>query len=127
MIKYLLTIEFRYCDAPKYEDDGSGRIKKITIGIYDSFSEACASGNNLMENLESKFDLHVFPDGRVATKHRFNEQRDLITNLAYLKVGFSFYAKIQKLHLDSVDDAINNVVNSVNSYREYKRNLQIEN
>lgn len=81
-----------------------------------------------MVNLESKFDLHVYPNGkRVAKKERFSKHggcfgssHTLITNLAYLKTPFTFYVKISTLHIDSVDKTIEDVLNSVRKYRNYK-------
>jgi len=128
MKKYLLIIEFRYSDAPKHEDGCDSRNKKITIGVFDDFDDACIEGNKLMVNLESKFDLHVYPNGNgVAKKERFSKHggcfgssHTLITNLAYLKTPFDFYAKISTLHIDSVDETIEDVLNSVRKYRNYK-------
>ena len=37
MEKHLVTIEYRYSDAPKHEDDYTSRTKKKTIGVYDDF------------------------------------------------------------------------------------------
>lgn len=41
MEKFLVTIEFRYSDAPKYEGESSQYItKEITIGVFDTRDEA---------------------------------------------------------------------------------------
>lgn len=127
MEKFLVTIEFRYEDAPSYENDCTSKTKKITIGVYDDFDEACKYGNELMEKLESKFKLHEFPDGRKAKRERFSKnggcfggKHDLITNLAYLKTPFEFYAKITTLRYGVIDDVINDVVSAVKRYRDYK-------
>ena len=128
MEKYLVAIEFRYTDAPKHEDDRYTSMNKtVTIGIYDDFDEACKNGNKLMEKMESKFPIHKFPDGREAKRERFsknggcfNGKYTLITNLAYLKTPFEFYAKITTLKLDPIEDAINDVVEATNRYRAYK-------
>ena len=127
MEKYLVTIEFRYSDAPKHEDDYTSRSKTVTIGIYDDFDDACKYGNELMENLESKFQIHRFPDGTNAKKDRFSKhggcfgsKNVLITNLAYLKTPFEFYAKITTLKYDEINEAINSVVEAAKRYREYR-------
>ena len=127
MEKYLLSIEFRYSDAPKYEDGYTSRTKNVTIGVYDDFDEACKYGNELMENLESKFPLHEFPNGLKAKKERFSKnggcfggKYDLITNLAYLKTPFEFYAKITTLSYNVINDVINDVVSATKRYKEYK-------
>ena len=127
MNKYLVTIEFRYSDAPKYDDDLTSRSKKITIGIYDTFDDACVGGNSLMENLESKFKLHIFPAGHTAKKERFSKnggcfggKKNLISNMAYLKTPFTFYANITTLKHDPIDEVIDDVVSSCKRYRDHK-------
>lgn len=124
MTKELLQIEFRYLDAPKGEYDSEHKTKTITIGVFDTFVEACEAGNNLMKQMESKFPLHVFPDGREARKERFSRTGGafgtplrLITNLAYLKTPFEFYAKITPLHFDDIDATINHMSNALNNYK----------
>jgi hypothetical protein len=128
--KYLVTIEFRYSDAPKHEDNYTSRNKTVTIGVYDTFEDACANGNNLLETLEGKFELHSFPKGNKAQRERFSknggcfgEKKILITNLAYLKTPFEFYAKIDTLKYNDITDSIEEVVNAAKRYQIYKRSL----
>ena len=121
--KYLVNIEFRFHTPPTYEQDSGFRSKKITIGVYDTFDEACVNGNRHMEILESKFSLHEFPDGRKAKKERFSEhggcfggKKELITNLAYLNTPFEFYARITTLKYHVIDDVLNEVVEAQKNY-----------
>jgi hypothetical protein len=130
MVKYLVKIEFRYSDAPESENRTTSKNKVVTIGVYDTFEDACKSGNTLLETLESKFELHQFPDGRLASKERFSKnggcfgsKNTLVTNLAYLKTPFEFYAKIETLKYDSIDETIDNVVNSSKRYRSYRAKI----
>lgn len=116
MEKYLVDIEFRH---------SGGISKTITIGVFDDFDQACISGNALLEDLESKFKLHVFPNGQKAKKERFSKnggcfgsKNTLVTNLAYLKTPFSFYAHITTLKHHSIDDAIEDVLASIKNYRK---------
>lgn len=128
MEKYLVRIEFRYSDAPETEDGYTSRNKMITIGVYDTFKEACQNGNNLLEVLESKFELHQYPDtGRKAPKERFSKnggpfgsKNDLVTNLAYLKTPFEFYAKIETLKYNPIDEVIEEVVSASKRYMDYE-------
>ena len=129
MEKYLVRIEFRYSDAPKTEDEYTWKNKMLTIGVYDTFEEACKNGNNLLEVLESKFELHQFPDGRKAPKERFSKnggcfgsKNTLVSNLAYLKTPFVFYAKIETLEYSPIDEVIDNVVSASKRYINYKNN-----
>lgn len=84
----------------------------------------------MLETLESKFELHKFPDGRKASKERFSKnggcfgsKKTLITALSYLKTPFEFYAKIETLKYNTIDEAIEDVVNSSKRYRNYKIGL----
>lgn len=127
MEKYLVRIEFRYSDAPETEYGWHDKNKVVTIGIYDTFEDACKSGNNLLGVLESKFELHQFPDGRKASKERFSKnggsfgsKKNLVTNLAYLKTPFDFYAKIETLEYSPIDKVIEDVVSASKRYMKYK-------
>jgi len=129
MEKYLAKIEFRYYDAPETEDGNTSKNKIVTIGIYDTFEDACQNGNNLLKFLESKFKLHQFPDGSKASKQRFSKnggcfgsKNTLVTNLAYLKTPFEFYAKIETLKYSPIDAVIENVVGASKRYMSYKLN-----
>jgi hypothetical protein len=124
--KYLVSIEFRYSDAP-IRDRHTSRNKNITIGIYDDFKEACKYGNELIEKLESRFKLHEFPDGKKANRERFSEtggcfgtKKDLITNLAFLRTPFEFYAKITTLRHDAIENTIDSVLEATKRYNAYK-------
>ncbi len=123
MKKYLVTIEFRYKTAPKFEGDITSKNKTITIGIYDEFDEACIVGNNLLEILEKRFELHTFPNGTKASRERFSvnggcfgSKNTLVSNLAYLRTPFSFYAKITTLKINPIESEIDNVLQSIKNY-----------
>jgi hypothetical protein len=115
MKKYLVTIEFRYTKIVDNEKDYF--TKKITIGVYDDFGSACIYGNKEIEKLENKFKRHVFPGGNEAKKERFSlkggcfgSKKNLITDLAYLKTPFSFFAKITTLNYNNIDDIIDDIL-----------------
>lgn len=128
MEQYLVRIEFRYKDAP-YRDDGSiHKNKMVTIGVYDTFEEACENGNNLLEVLEGRFRLHQFTGGIKAAKERFSKnggcfgsKNTLITNSAYLNTPFDFFAKIETLKYNPINEVIEEVVSSSKRYRNHKK------
>jgi hypothetical protein len=133
MTKELVTIEFRYADAPKGDWDSTHNSKTVTIGVFDTFEEACIEGNKYLERLESKFPLHVFPDGRNAAKDRFSKnggcfggKKNLITDLAYLKTPFVFYAKITTLKYADFDETMNELTEARKRYIAYKKVLETE-
>lgn len=115
--KYLVTIEFRYLYKTGMEDERIPKSKVVTIGVFDTFEIACKNGNNVLEILESKFELHQFPDGSRATKERFSKnggcfggKNTLVANLAYLKTPFDFYAKIETLKYEPINEVINSLI-----------------
>ena len=131
MTKELVSIEFRYMDKPKNEAFSGHESKTITIGVYDTLDEAIIEGNKALEVLESKFKLHIFPDGREAKKDRFGKTNDcfgnptrLITNLAYLKTPFEFYAQIKQLKFNDVEETIGEVLEAGKRYKEHKLSEQ---
>lgn len=119
-----MTIELRYMDAPKNEDDPHQYIsKKITVGVFDTRDEANEAGNNALIIFENKFPLNP----NYNKKERFSKNggcfgfpKDLITNLSYLKTPFEFYAKITKLKFDNIETAILNALEATERYKKYK-------
>lgn len=128
MKKYLLTIEFRYSDAPKFEDYITSRNKTVTIGVFEDYDTAAIEGNKALEVFENHYRLHTFPNGRIATKERFSKNggcfgsaKNLISPLAYLRTNFNFYAKIETLNYFDLEETIKEVNESTNRYFNYKR------
>ena len=128
MEKFLVTIEFRYNDEPN-RFGSTSKDKVVTVGVYDTFDEAAKQGNSVLETLEGKFPLHVFPGGHKAARERFSanggsfgSKKALVTNLAYLKTPFDFYAQIVTLHHTPVSEAIDDVMASVQRYSASKQN-----
>ena len=126
--KELVTIEFRYDDIPKGEWDTKYKDKTVTSGVFDTLEEAIVEGNKVLEILEKQFKLHVFPDNREAKKERFSKNggcfgypHRLITNMAYLKTPFQFYAKIAQLKYDDVEETIADVLEARKRYNEYRQ------
>lgn len=125
--KYLLTLEFRFTSLNKSKTDISYNNKEITIGVFDDFEQVCTEGNKNLEIMESRFDIHKFPQGNSAKKERFsknggcfNSRKTLITDLAYLKTPFGFYFKITDLNYQDINSFIDDTLSSVNEYREWR-------
>lgn len=122
--KHLVTVEFRYSDT--YVDSTTSKNKEITIGVYDDFEEACKEGNKILEKMESRYKLHIFPSKGPAKKERFSKnggpfgsKKNLITNMTYLTTPFQFFAKITTLKYDSIDEAIDEVEAASKRYDKY--------
>ena len=120
MTKELLTIEFRYHDAPKGEHDDGYKSKRITLGVFDTLEEAIVEGNKAMEVFEKYFKLNTAWNRKDRFSKNggcFGEPKRLITNLAYLQTQFSFYAKITKLTYADVDQTISEVLEANERYK----------
>jgi len=120
--RYLLQIEFRY---PRV-DRGPGS-QTVTLGVFDTFSDAALEGNAALKELEKTFPLHSFPDGSQAKPERFSKHggpfgtaNNLVTNLAYLKTPFQFFAKITSLQSPELMSVVQDVIREVREYREYR-------
>lgn len=123
MDKELLTIEFRYNDKPESVNFCGNKTKTITIGVFDTLSEAIIEGNKALEVFEKHFKLNTAWN----KKERFSENggcfgssKRLITPLAYLQTPFDFYAKITKLKYEDVNQTILEVLEAGERYKEYK-------
>jgi hypothetical protein len=120
MTKELVTIEFRYFDKPSAEDDIRYRTRVITIGIFETFEEAIIEGNKALEIFEKYFKLTP----GCKTKDRFGKNNScfnfptrLVSPLGYLECPFDFYAKIEKLSYDNVEETILDVLAAQRRYQ----------
>ena len=89
MIKYLVTLEYRYNEKPN-SLGGTYRSKIDTIGVFDEIEKAIINGNNILIELEKHFKLNQ----NYNRKSRLSEDKKLITNLGYLITPFDFFLKI---------------------------------
>lgn len=124
MEKFLVTIEFRYEDAPKYEDESSQYItKKITIGVFDTRDEANIEGNKSLEIFEKYFKLNPHYNNKERFSNHggcFGSPKDLICDGTWVLTPFQVFAKITKLKYDDVEEAIIEAINATKRYKEYR-------
>jgi hypothetical protein len=123
MTKYLVTIDFRYSDAPKHDNDYIHKGKTTTLGVFDTMDEAIIEGNKALEIFEKHFPLNKAwnkKDRFGKNNGPFGSAKNLITPLAYLQCPFDFYARISTLNYLDVEETILNVLSCTKRYREYK-------
>src|SRR5690606_6228317 len=118
MNKELLTVEFRYHDAPKLEGVGEYRTKRITIGIYDTLEEAIIEGNKVIDILSKTFQVR--PEDRFKKVHLFGSPCRLVTNTCYHTYGIQYFAKITQLKFDDMNEVVTETFRAYGRYREYK-------
>ena len=118
--KELVTIEFRFHDAPKVKGDGGSRTKKITIGIFNSLEEAIIQGNKALEVFDKHFKLNPYYNRKDRFSKNggcFGEACRLISPLGYLQCPFDFYAKITRLEYSDVEQTITEVLEATERYK----------
>lgn len=114
MTKELLTVEFRYHEVPKTELFPDCASKTITIGIYDTISEAVKAGNEVLIKLSEKFN---FTD-KFSTNGFFGIPHKLVVDWSTHKVHV--YCKIETLYFDDLQKVMNDVFKSEEKYQLYK-------
>ena len=122
MVKHLLTVEFRYCDAPKYEHDHQCINKTITIGIADTLEEAVIEGNKVLNILAEHFEVR--PDDKFSTNGYFGLPERLVTNTCYPTKRVQYFAKIETLNFDSLNETIDETFKAYDRYKEFKNSEQ---
>lgn len=118
MKKELLTIEFRYRDKPKGNYDGGTRSKTITIGIYDDLEEAISEGNKALDILTHSFEVRG--DDTFQLNHLFGRPKRLVTNTCYPTKGIQFFAKIESLKFDDLQESIKETFMAYERYKEFE-------
>jgi hypothetical protein len=112
MKKYLLTFEIRPRSPFSYDD------KTVALGMYDTYENACDMGNKLLELMESRFPLHVFPNGNTKKERfgyynfeQYKQKHNIVSNSGYLETPFTFYAKIATVDFVEFDE-INGIIDT---------------
>lgn len=130
MEKFLVTIEFRYNDAPKYEGGSTQHPnKKITIGVFDTRDEANVEGNKSLEIFEKYFKLNPNYNKRERFSNNgglFGSPNDLVCDGTWVLTPFRVFAKITKLKYGDVEKSILEALEATRRYSEYEK-LQKEN
>lgn len=116
----LLTIEFRYMDAPENVSLAGCKTKIITIGVFDTILEAVNIGNNMLAILSQHFQVRK--DDKFKVEGLFGYPNRLVSNCCYPTRGISYFAKITKLNFDGLQESVTDVFNARDRFDEYNRN-----
>lgn len=91
----ILTVEFRYMDAPQDGLDlADHRTEVVTIGIYDTLEEAIKEGNKTLGLLSKYFEVRH--DDKFKKVHLFGSPKRLVTNTCYSTKGIQYFAQIKQ-------------------------------
>lgn len=123
--KELLTVEFRYVDAPEgYFDKTKDVSKTVTIGIYDTLNDAVDAGNEILKKLSKYFEVRS--DDQFKTKCPWRLSGRLVTNICYPTKGVSYFAKITKLSFDDLETTVLEAFQGAERHRKYKLSQENE-
>jgi len=125
MKKELLTVEFRYCDAPQDAHDCEHKYKTITIGVYDSLEEAIKKGNEVVQELSQYFEVRhddkfSLNGGIIGSPER------LVTNYCHQTNGVAYFAKITQLNFTDMPAVIQEAFKAAARYNEYLKEQEAE-
>ena len=117
MIKYLVTIEYRYNDIPN-SFNCTYRNKIDTIIVSDSLDIAIEKSNNVLIELEKNFELNEHYN--IKQRLGVGYMKRSISNLGYINTPFTFFLSITELKYNCIKESLKNVTESVERYKKYK-------
>lgn len=125
MKKELLTIEFRYLDAPDGVWDCENKNKKITIGIFDTLDEAIQVGNKALQELSKQFEVRS-DDKFSLNGNCVGGPQKLVTNCCYPTNHVEYFAQITTLDFADLLTTIQMTFEAVERYKQYRKKLDEE-
>lgn len=114
MEKFLLRVELRYYSIPESEYHSDYKSEYITIGVYDSFKEACVAGNEVLNNTIKKFNLKV-DDSFSEHGGIFGSRNTLVTNCCS-RDPIEYYATITTLKFMDLSERIEHALKARKEY-----------
>ena len=118
MQKELVTIEFRYYDAPACDGLSGYTENRITIGVFDNIDEAIIAGNKAIDELSVNFEVRK--DDKFMNNFLFGNPKRLVSNCCYPTNGIQYFAKITPLIFNSLRETIDEAFLASYRYKEYK-------
>lgn len=118
MEQYLITIEYRFKGKPNRWDSTDYETKQ-TLGVFDTLEDAMKCGNEFLPLLEARWDLN--PNYNKKERFHKNMGMFIISDLAYIKTPFTFYAKIEKLRYFDSEILLDEITKSCYDYKQYKK------
>lgn len=118
MTKELLTVEFRYCDAPQGAHDCEHKYKTITIGVYDTLEEAVKKGNEVVQELSQYFEVRS-DDKFSLNGGIIGSPKRLVSNCCYRTNNVSYFAKITQLDFADMMAAMRKAFEANARYKKY--------
>jgi len=113
-----LEIEFRYMDAYINLSDDICEAKPVFVALYEKIEDAVEAGNKILSILSDRgFEIRAYDKFKL--HGLFGSPDRLVSNCCY-RPKIVYYAKITNIGNNSIEDAINNALEGVDRYRQYK-------
>ena len=117
MNKYELTFEVRYNDVDNFRHNLETKSQITTLGIFDTYDDACRAGNDFLDNTISKYYKRPNYDN-------FCRIGALCINLSTnsrLDCGITYFVKIRKIRMGNPIDLIMDAKDAAERVKEYKK------
>lgn len=124
MNKELLTIKFEYYDVPKWNRDSGSTEKTITIGIFDTFEEAAAAGNEAISTLSEL--LGAENKDRLSKYGFFGNPVRSVSNYSHRARKILYRVEITPLVFDDLHDMVKEAFEARKRYQAFKREQEEE-
>ena len=118
MEKFLLQVELRYCSIPKSEYGAEHNFEYTTIGIYDTITEACNKGNEILDRIIVKHNLKVYREKFGEHNGCFGRPNLLVTNCCSSD-KIKYFAQITRLRFLDLDERIDNAITKQDEYDKW--------
>lgn len=123
MNKELLTIKFEYYDVPKWYRDSGSTERTITIGIFDTFEEAAAAGNEAISTLSEL--LGAENKDRLSNGLLGNPVRS-VSNYSHRARKILYRVEITPLVFDDLHDMVKEAFEARKRYQAFKKKQEEE-
>lgn len=116
--KYELTFEVRYPDLDNFGHDIVTKKDTISLGIFDTYEDACKVGNDFLDNTISKYYKRPHYDKLM----RFGDmQINLATNAGMSDCIDKYFVRIREIRIGNPIELIMDAKNAVERVEDYKK------
>lgn len=117
MNKYELTFEVRYNDVDNFGHNLVTKSQITTLGIFDTYDDACRAGNDFLDNTISKYYKRPHYDDlrRIGEMHI-----DLATN-SCLSDDNTYFVRIRKIKIGNPIELIMDAKDAAERVKEYRK------
>lgn len=118
MNKYELTFEVRYNDVDRFGHNRISKSQTTTLGIFDTYDDACKAGNDFLDNTISKYYKRPHYDKlcRIGEMHI-----DLATNSIMADCLGTYFVKIHEVRIGNPIELIMDAKDATERVKKYRK------